>query len=463
VLVAGGADGASHEYASAEVYDPAAGSWSETGSMSTPRRGHVASLLRSGKVLVAGGWNEGDFLSSAELYDPASGTWRPTGTMTTNRDSCTATLSTDGKVLVAGGRYGAPTNFGTLRTAELYDPATEAWTPTAAMNELRLAHTATLLPNGTVLVAGGEYAFSTSTNSSGGMALESAELYDPATGAWTPTSSLATYRSFHTATLLPNGKVLVAGNVGYVPSSELYDPATGTWALTGSLSDARFYHSATLLPNGRVLVAGGAFAGGGANFSTAELYDVGLGFSENSRPSIASVSSPLALGSALVMGGSQFRGFGGGSSGNTADSATDFPVVQLRAIESGQTVFFPATNWSLTSFASWPVWNFPPGFALATVFVNGIASLSSLVNVTAGMPAATMLVNPIRLPNGNFEFSFSNVPGALFTVLTSTDPDVPLSSWTPIGGVTEISPGQFKFSDSQAAIQGRRFYRVRSF
>ena len=131
----------------------------------------------------------------------------------------------------------------------LIDPS---WVPTGSLGTARSRHTATLLPNGKVLVAGGN---------NGGAALSSAELYDPATGTWTATGSLGTARDRHTATLLPSGKVLVAGGFneldGFLSSAELYDPASGTWTATGNLGTARAYHTATLLPNGKVLVAGG--------------------------------------------------------------------------------------------------------------------------------------------------------------------------------------------------------------
>ena len=122
--------------------------------------------------------------------------------------------------------------------------------PQAASTPHASEHTATLLPNGKVLVAGGY--------NSG--YLTSAELYDPASGSWSATGSLNTARQAHTATLLPNGKVLVAGGdngSGYLTSAELYDPASGSWSATGSLNTARYFHTATLLPNGKVLVAGG--------------------------------------------------------------------------------------------------------------------------------------------------------------------------------------------------------------
>ena len=129
------------------------------------------------------------------------------------------------------------------------------WAPTGSLNIARGSHTATLLSNGKVLVAGG-YGFS-------GI-LASAELYDPETGIWSVTGSLNTARYYHTATLLPNGMVLVAGGSGTgnndLASTELYDPETGSWSSTGSLNTARFLHTATLLSNGMVLVAAGGNA-----------------------------------------------------------------------------------------------------------------------------------------------------------------------------------------------------------
>jgi hypothetical protein len=174
-------------------------------------------LLPSGQVLVAGGRGDTGTLASAELYDPASGTWTATGSLNTARAyGDTATLLPSGQVLVAGGVG----NSGFLASAELYDPASGTWTATGSLLRWRYGHTATLLPNGKVLVAGGQGDTGT---------LASAELYDPASGTWSATGSLGTDREFHTATLLPNGNVLVAGgsNGRALASAELYlGPAT---------------------------------------------------------------------------------------------------------------------------------------------------------------------------------------------------------------------------------------------
>ena len=171
-----------------------------TGSLNTARYYHTATLLPNGQVLVAGGFDGNGGLASAELFNPATGSWTPTGNLNTPRDLHTATLLPNGQVLVAGGSTATAIsrarNSSTRRPAPGLPPATS--TPHDS------GHTATLLPNGQVLVAGG-------FGSSGDLYLASAELFNPATGSWTPTGNLNTARVLHTATLLPNGQVLVAG------------------------------------------------------------------------------------------------------------------------------------------------------------------------------------------------------------------------------------------------------------
>jgi N-acetylneuraminic acid mutarotase len=247
VLVTGGFGG--RYLASTELYDPVTNSWSSTGAMSVARINHTATLLPDGKVLVTGGSNmvEGLVtLSSAELYDPATNVWSAAGSMTTIREYHTATLLADGRVLVAGGNLNINAE-GNIYFADIYDPATNGWGQTGSMSGIRAYHTATLLADGKVFVAGGNSNIST-------------ELYDPATNSWNAAASMTTSRIFHTATLLPDGKVMMAGgsnSSGYLSSAELYDSSTNSWAQTGSMITARGNHTATLLANGKVLATGG--------------------------------------------------------------------------------------------------------------------------------------------------------------------------------------------------------------
>jgi len=269
VLVAGGQDSTNTVLGSAELYDPATGTWSQTGDMSVALTEATATLLDDGQVLVTGGLsNVTDDTRSAvaELYDPATGTWSLTGSLHTARNFHTATLLEDGRVLIAGGQ----SFFSLLTSTELYDPATGTWSLAGNLVTPLSGPTATLLFSGKVLLAGGA-----DNTQVGSLRSAVAELYDPATDTWSLTGSMNTPRIFHTATLLDNGQVLVAGGgavfgAHFLDSAELYDPTIGTWAPTGSLQVGRFNHAATILRNGQVLVMGGNTATGFA--SSAELF-----------------------------------------------------------------------------------------------------------------------------------------------------------------------------------------------
>jgi hypothetical protein len=247
VLVAGGSGGPlTPVLSTAEIFDPAPAAFTVTGSMLTARELHTATLLPSGRVLIAGGVFGG---TSAEVFDPAMGTFAATGSMTASRYFHTATLLQTGKVLIVGGvDVSVSPLFTTL--AELYDPAAGTFSPTGNLGTARENHTATLLPDGSVLIAGGVIDQTTGA----ALALSSAEIYNPVTGMFTPTGSMNKEHTQHTATLLPSGKVLISGGGNFI--SELFDPATGTFSLTGSMSISRTLHAATLLSDGKVVVTG---------------------------------------------------------------------------------------------------------------------------------------------------------------------------------------------------------------
>ncbi len=264
VLLTGGHGAGSDEIlASSELYDPETGRFSGSGSMATPRYLHSATLLGDGRVLVAGGSPTAGLFSdrevtqvilgAAELFDPATDTWRPSGDLVHGRMGHTATLLPDGRVLVVGGMDAD----GAIAAAELYDPSTETFAVTGSLATARAGHTATALVDGRVLVVGG----------SGPEDLDDqAELYDPVTGRFEPAGRLTAVRAGHTATLLADGRVLIVGGVDFensegqplaIATAETWDPSSLTSTPTGSMTVPRVFHTASRLDDGRVLFVGG--------------------------------------------------------------------------------------------------------------------------------------------------------------------------------------------------------------
>ena len=313
------------------------------------------------------------------------GEWLPADALNQRRYEHTATLLPDGRVLVAGGGNAS----GTLASAELYDPATDTWTLTGSMTTARRFHTATLLPNGKVLVAGG---FNPKL-------LSSAELYDPASGTWSPTGTMTTAREGQSAVLLANGKVLVTA--GGSPTSELYDPGSGTWSASGTMSQAHAGATVSLLPDGQVLIAGG-YSGGLR--ASAELYNPATEtwFITGSMATARALATAtvLATGQVLVAGGSPggasaelydptrgvWSATGSMSTAQGEDTATLLPdgKVLVAGGSPGGTaaeLYDPATGtWSLTgSLAA------PRAFATATLLPDGP------VLVVGGLKGGTFL------------------------------------------------------------------------
>jgi Galactose oxidase, central domain/Kelch motif len=306
VLVAGGAN-SSGTLRSAELYDPAKGTFTQTGDLAFPRQGHSATLLPNGRVLIAGGEDDVGPIATAELYDSVSGTFTSVGSMTSVRWSHTATLLANGKVLLAGGAD----NSNAQDSAEVFDSVSNTFAPVSNMTTPRIHHTGTLLANGKVLLAGGWSGFGSST------ALNSAELFDPATNSFASVGNMSVAHWFHGSVLLPDGRVLVvSGNKGMFSTAvmEAFDPVSESFAIVGNLTQARHSHTVTLLPKGGVLVTGGIykFSGPDAPESTvlasSELYSPGSSSTEAAatltRPRAGHTATLLNDGRVLVVGGS---------------------------------------------------------------------------------------------------------------------------------------------------------------
>ena len=225
--------------ASAEIYNPAAGTWTPTGSLITGRANFQMVLLQNGNVLAAGGTVSGGLTATAEIYNYTTGQWTATGNLVNGREDFQAVLLLNGNVLAAGGRSRVVNSVGNLQSlasAEIYNFTTGTWALTGALANGRYYFQMVLLPNGNVLAAGGApntLAFATA----------SAEVFSPAMSTWTTTGSLATARIQFQMVLLPTGIVIAAGGSGVtganLASTELYNLTTGTWPYTGTFAIAR--------------------------------------------------------------------------------------------------------------------------------------------------------------------------------------------------------------------------------
>jgi hypothetical protein len=259
--------------ASVEIYDPASGIWTSGPSLREARAYPVVVSLADGRVLVVGGARDKVPLASTEIFDPTSGTWTAGPAMTTPRSVFAGVRLTDGRVLVVGGGTTREAGPATA-SAEIYDPASNTWRATAPMHEPRAYPTATLLPDGRVLVVGGE-----TTYQAAGPVLGSAELFDPHAGTWTKTGPLVVPVYGHSATLLSNGDVLVAGgwisastSSSAIATAQLFDPRSDTWTAAAPMEKARADARALALPDGRVVEVGGLSAEY-TPLASVEIYD----------------------------------------------------------------------------------------------------------------------------------------------------------------------------------------------
>jgi hypothetical protein len=347
ILFIGGFEQPAGAVRKAEIYDPATGKFTATGSPTVARSDETATTLWDGRVLVVGGLDavSGKQLDSAELYDPKTGKFTRTGSLNTARQFHTATMLIDGRVLIVGGyntnsiaeapvaeamayrpvpgsRGTQPVamtgNQGVLASAEIYDPKTGKFTLTGSLHGGRDHQTATLMVDGRVLIVGGEI----------DAPVTSAEIYDPTTGKFTLTGSMSSGRWLHTATVLMGGLVLITGGRAaddtIYSTAELYNPKTGKFTRTGSMTTNRQEHTATQLPNGLVLITGGlsgpTMTANATN--SAELYDPKTGKFKSAGTMTAArmdqTADLLSDGTVLIAGGT-FIGQGGWEPVTTAE------------------------------------------------------------------------------------------------------------------------------------------------
>ncbi len=316
-LILGGTDdqgsGGENYEPSGEIYSPKTGTFTVTGGLNALRVAYASALLLDGRVLIAGGYDENTALDTAEVFDPNTRHFTPTANnLDVQRSSLNAVTLNDGKVLIANGSAGV--------TAELFDPKTMSFSATSGpMIASRFVATATLLGDGTVLITGG---LDTSGN-----ALNTAELYNPGTGTFTAAGTMTSPRAIHTATLLGNGKVLLAGGStsDFYPdaldTAEIYDPKTATFtALPNKMGAARVSATANLLGNGQVLIAGGVIADA-SSVATAELFDLKTGAF---TPTAGVMSNARAFHSSVYLPDGRVMIAGGGlvTSGYSISTAT---------------------------------------------------------------------------------------------------------------------------------------------
>ena len=426
VLVAGGLDptgpdlssGQATSVADAFVYDPAAGTWAPTGSLSVARKGATATLLGNAKVVVAGGsgtnsptWGNTDAKASAELYDPATGAFAATGSMGTARANAQAVALAGGNVLVTGG-FGNATGMATA-SAEQYNPGTGSWSPAGTMVYADVYHTLTALPAsgacgancGKVLVAGGECGYPGTGGSCTDPGL-SAELYSPATNSWATTGARSVRRVGGAAVVLPSGKVLLTGGNTTPDLAERFDPATATWASAGPNIVAGSCCAVVLAPGPTSVCAtrcGQALGVNGAGPSSVYV----------PRPTVTALTpSSGGAGTTVTLTGTgltavsavSFGGVAGTSVTHSATSPDTSLTVVVPSGLSGAVGVLATSPGGVSSTAG-------PQFALSTNIPTAVQSL-----VAQAMNTAAVLTWSPPASNGG-----STITG--YTVVTNAPPD----------------------------------------
>jgi uncharacterized protein (TIGR03437 family) len=440
VLIVGGTNMPS----AAELYDPPSGKFIATGAPVQPHGYyHTATLLSDGRVLVVGGLtttgfgNTGGVNAGADVYDPRTGEFSGTSPMAFNRNSHTATLLVDGRVLIAGGFSGASSDprQTTFNTAEIYNTSTGAFTLTGSMEGPRALHFAALLPSGEVLVG------------SGG----SAELFNPTAGGFTPTGSMiATSLAVSTATLLSSGQVLVAGGddaLVATTSAELYNPPTGSFAATGRMGTPRTHFVSTMLLDGRVLATGGASLCCGVALASAELF------------------TPVTQGLITSQAGLTFRVAAGSGTvppqtvAVLSNTATVPWTVSTHTYEGGNWLSVaPTSGTSIPGAAptTLTITANPTGLAAQDYYgaviltpTDGIHPPITIAIVLSIVPAGTA-VPPVVTPGGQL---FLGAPGATLPAQSFTISNL---TSTPItfSGAGSNSPKWFAFAPTTGTVNG---------
>lgn len=276
-LIIGGVDALGAVLASCEIYDPASNSFTATGSMATPRVLQSACRLADGRVMVAGGTTQlsdtvaaiTNVQSSVEIYNPTTGLWNVAPALGGRRLAVALTRLPNNNIMVSGGvqvgfLFGVPISAVSTTAVQFYNPSSGTWSSGPAMHQGRAGHhdNQVTLPNGRVLMTGGVYVPDL-LNAANATPTNGAEYYDPAANSWT-VANMASARSLHTATLLPNGKVVVCGGGQgtltapvAINAVEQFDPATNGWSPLPPLTVARASHVAVLQPDGLLVLFGG--------------------------------------------------------------------------------------------------------------------------------------------------------------------------------------------------------------
>lgn len=441
VLVYGGniAGGSGGVTSLAQIFDLATGLWTSTGAMNQCRQSFTGTLLANGQALAVGGYC-GGYLSSVEIYDPSTGTWTFTGSLPAPVANASATLLQNGKVLATGGTTGSA-----AATTELYDPSSGSWTVTGSLNQAR-AWGDSYDSSGTIRLNSGQVLAVGGVGGSGcGSFLSSAELYDPTAGTWTFTGSLATTLDQHRLVLLSDGRALATGGLAntnncttYLNTAQIYDPGSGAWTSAASLNQARAQQAAASLLDGRVLVAGGNDQS--ITLNTAEIFSLRI----STSTALSSSVNPSVFGQSITFTATVNPSSGSGTPTGTL-TLSDGGTMLASEPSSGGQLTFSTTTLAVGSHSITVAYggdsNFSPSTSTSlTQTVNQASTATSISSspnpAVAGQPVTfTATVLPIS-PGGG-----TPTGTVMFTDGTTTLGSTPLSSGKATLTVPSLSPG----------------------